>query len=177
MDMDVVLGRVTSFLSEPTVDVLCPMWPNGYHLLTWGPFTAFRRASVLRARHTNRTASGDAPFRLSASWRAVLTQRRHFAFEELAFSCGGRECQLGMSNVLDEAHCQNKPVHVYEIATPSTWTNRTLRFDASGLYVAGGGDYAHTPALLLHLHRAKNWTFHAGTSSRCTLDAPTCICE
>lgn len=108
VDADMLFGQLPK---PPSSNVLCALWPNKVGLTTWGGLSAFRVNATLTAKHTNRTATGLEPFKLSKSWRRMLSLKRHMAFEELAFSCGGKNCENGMSNVLNPQHCQ-----------PSTWT-------------------------------------------------------
>ena len=96
MDLDVILGKIRYFLYKERADVLCPMWPNKYNLLTWGAFTAFKVNSHLISSDNKLITSGLTPYLLSREWKKVLVEKKHFAFEELAFFCGGPFCQLGM---------------------------------------------------------------------------------
>ena len=105
MDIDLLFGRLP--LSPPhNADVICSLYPNQFGFTTWGAFTAYRVNATLRALHTNRSAPGIEPFKLSGMWENMLLSPKQWLFDEYSRKCGGSRCEGGMVNVLHPSHCQ-----------------------------------------------------------------------
>lgn len=179
MDIDVVFGDI-AFLASSR-EAFCPLWPNAFHLSTWGAFTAFKRDAVLTSRHPHKS-SGDRtnsssttglhPYKLAWQWREAIASPRRQAFEELSIHCGGPTCGLGMSNALNPKHCQRGSARVAEVSAckqrwgpclhgptthvvlasvPATGSPRGSRRNHRASLVTNGG----YEVMLLHLFQSK----------------------
>ena len=160
-DIDIIWGDMPRFLdaAPESASFLCPLHPNPWGVMTWGPFTAWRIS------HNTTDV-----FRHSRKWLRVLTDPRPGQFDEW---WGGGSSDWRMSLVVARLVREGRlaaakvflPVaEAKSCDDPCTWCPcGTYTFDwhahrstngAGGLRVNGG-----TEVFMLHLATAKKGTW------------------